>query len=766
MTPKGGVILCLAYILGLLSTAFSWGGYGVLVFGISAAILVRFGRRLSYTSKLSGRFWQVKPQLWLAAGLVGFLATLYFQVRSPHPGVNDVSFVPPADVKGQVVTVKGKVLSTPRLTRNQRGQFWLEATNLEIGNGSAHVRKEVTGKLYVTVPLLQSTGLHEGEAIAVTGILYKPKPSGNPGAFDFQAYLAQEGGFAGFKGREVSLLEAQTSPRWGWWVIRQRIIRSQVRWLDVPEGPLVSVMVLGNRVLDVPFYISDSFFKVGLAHALAASGFQVSLILGLVLALTRRFSSRIQFGFGVTALLIFVGLAGPQPSVLRAVLMGIGVLTALVLQRKTKPLGLLLLAATWLLLFNPIWIGNLSFQFSFLSTLGLVVTVPALMKRLAWLPPAIATLIAVPIAAYVWTLPLQLYTFGLVSPYSILVNIITTVPISIISLGAFVSAIAALIYPIAGSALAWLLYYPTHGLIAVIEFFSQLPGSRVAVGTISQLQLIALYGLIALVCMQKWWQRRWWLAGLIAIGLVLIPVWQTQASVFRVTVLAAGKEPVLAIQDRGKVLLVNSGNGNNARFTVLPFLQQQGVNQIDWAIATKSDRDSDWLEILQSLPVKTFYECSSLENPIVQNAVRQPFGTYQHLTVGKTVTTGFTAVKLLDPEMPILQIQIGGKTWLLIGINPDEQKKLALSRKLPRAQVLLWSGKALAPDLIKAVQPEVAIASSPILDRNTMSSLRQSKAKVFVTGRDGAIQWTPNSEFEATIEMTENKASIANLNDL
>jgi competence protein ComEC len=120
-------------------------------------------------------------------------------------------------------------------------------------------------------------------------------------------------------------------------------------------------------------------------------------------------------------------------------------------------------------------------------------------------------------------------------------------------------------------------------------------------------------------------------------------------------------------------------------------------------------------------------------------------------------------VKLLDPEMPILQMQIGGKTWLLIGINPDEQTKLALSKKLPQAQVLLWSGKALAPDLIKAVQPKVAIASSPILDRNTMSSLRQSKAKVFVTGRDGAIQWTPNGEFEATIEITENKASIANL---
>jgi len=415
MTQTSGVIFCLAYILGLLSTAVAWGGYGILTLGIAAAIILSLGARIGYRNTLLTRFRQVKPRVCLATGLVGFLATLYFQARIPQPAANDVSmFIPSADVRTQEQVVQGKVASTPRITRNQRGQFWLEATHLDIRDGTATVSKEVTGNLYVTIPLLQATGLHQSQAIAVTGVLYKPKSAANPGGFDFQAYLAQEGAFAGLKGRKVSLLEPEQSPSWGWWTIRQRIIRSQVRWLNVPEGPLVSAMVLGNRVVDVPFYISDSFVRVGLAHALAASGFQVSLILGVVLALTQHFSRRVQFSLGVTALLIFVGLTGPQPSVLRAVFMGIGVLTALVVQQKVKPLGLLLLAATVLLLFNPGWIWNLGFQFSFLATLGLVVTVPPIMKQLDWLPPAIASLIAVPIAAYVWTLPLQLYTSLLV----------------------------------------------------------------------------------------------------------------------------------------------------------------------------------------------------------------------------------------------------------------------------------------------------------------------------------------------------------------
>lgn len=758
MTPKSGVIICIAYILGLLSTSVAWGGYGVLVLGIAAAILSSFGR----TSKLYNRFGQIKPQLWLIAGLIGFLATVYFQLRIPQPAANDISrFVASADVTPgrQVVTVQGEVASTPRLTRNQRSQFWLEASKLDVRNNLANADKEVTGKLYVTVPLLQATGLHQGQAIAVIGILYKPKPSNNPGTFDFRAYLAQEGGFAGLKGRKVSLLNEEYS-RWGWWAVRQRIIRSQVQWLGVPEGPLVSALVLGNRVVDLPFNISDLFIKIGLAHALAASGFQVSLILGIVLALARRFSSRIQFGSGVLALITFVCLSGPQPSVLRAFVMGIGALAALVLQRQVKPLGLLLLAATLLLLFNPVWIWNLSFDFSFLSTLGLVITVPALVKRLDWLPPTVATLIAVPIAAFVWTIPLQLFKFGLVSPYSILVNIVTTIPLSIISIGAFISAIAALFLPIAGSAIAWLLYYPTHALIATVEFFSNLPGATVAVGTISSVQCVALYSLIGLVCLQKWWQQRWWVAGLMAISLVFIPIWQVQATT-RVTVLATGTEPVLVIQDRGRVLLVNSGKANNARYTVLPFLQQQGVNQIDWAIAlnSPSSDNSAWLEILQRLPIKNLYAFSDREAALatIQKQVGRSHVNYQYLNFGQMVATDSTSIKVLNNQIPALQLQIKDQNWLILGSQPKEQ--LTIAKKLPQAQVLLWSGN-LDPDIIQAVKPEVAIASATTLNHNTMSTLLQAKAKVFLTGQDGAIEWTPKGKFKATTETVEDKAAL------
>ena len=783
MIQTSGVIICLGYIFGLLFTAVPWGGVWILVLGIVGAILFRrrtSSRQLAQKPENAGsknkvvpNTWQTTPhpRIWLAAGLVGLLATLYFQWRVPQPGAKDISqFVPPGNSSNQeqLVIVRGEVASNPRLTRSQRGQFWLEATQLdEVKNekGSAGVSKGVTGKLYVTVPILQATGLYPSQQIAVTGILYKPKAASNPGGFDFQKFLKQEGTFAGLIGRQINVLDQER--KWGWWQIRERIVRSQVRWLGIPEGPLVSAMVLGSKAVDLPYDIRDLFVQAGLAHALAASGFQTSLILSVILQLTRRAKKATQFTLGFLALIIFLSLTGFQPAVLRAVIMGFAALIGLLLKRKVKQLGSLLLAATLLLVFNPLWIWDLGFQLSFLATLGLVVTVPALVNRLAWLPPAIAALIAVPLAATLWTLPVQLFVFGVVPSYSLLLNVVSTPLISIISIGGIISALVALIWTEAGSFLAGVLHYPTDWLIKLVEFFSKLPGNSVAVGSISTWQLLAIYVLIILVWLVPWWQRRWWFASVIAIALVFIPLWHSTNTLFRITVLESGTEPIVVVQDRGTVTVINSGDEGTGRFTILPFLQQQGVNQINWAIATdfQGNESNAWLELLQRLPIKNFYEYSPKpENSLATQAIQQELqkyqGGYQPMAVGQAVETGSIVAQLINEQLPILRLQILDQNWLLVGnIKSKEIQKLVKNGSLPHPQVL-WCAPQSLKDLVIALKPEVAIASSGNFDIKALSELNQTQTKLFFTGRDGAIQWTPNGQFEAFIEATENKSSI------
>ncbi len=797
MTSASVIVICLAYILGLLMTAVPYGGYGVLGLGVAIAAIFSLPLPVRFRNLRNN----VKPAIWLTAGVIGLVASFYLQWRTPTPAPDDISqflsLVNPENQE-QLATVSGKVQDTPSLTRSERVRFWLKATHLQIFVAENEIQDgqkdldsycsvaeevsvakpdtkllkydcQVSGKLYVTVPLLQGTGRYPGQLLAVTGRLYEPKAAANPGAFDFKAYLAKEGCFAGLAGRYITASESGGQESWGLWQIRRRIVKSQARWLGVPRGPLVSTMVLGRRAVDLPYNIRDDFIQVGLAHVLAASGFHVAIILSLVQVLTSRFSARLKLGNGTTVLIAYVCLTGGSASVWRAAFMGFGALLAPVMQRRVNPLGCLLLAAFVLLLINPLWIWDLGFQLSFLATLGLLVTSPALMKRLDWLPTTIASLIAVPIAATIWVLPLLLYVFSQISTYSILVNIITSFLIAGITMGGFISAVLGAVWPLAGSAIAWLLYYPVELLILIVRFFSRLPGSLISTGTLSLVQMLILYGLTIFLWLVPWWHkgRRWVWAFLFAIALIIVPVWHRQTTVFQVTALQTNGQPVLVIQDRGKVTLINSGDQSTARYTILPFLRQQAINQIDWGVATSNPGSrSGWYLIMQQVKVRNFASPGTL-NATLTSVVQDRNVSYQVLPVGKILpAAGSTSVKLLQDRPAVVELSIGDRTWLwLEERNQSEQNQLLQHKSLPGTQgkplqVLWWSGEPLKADLLMALKPEVAIATSENIDEETAAILTEANVSIFSTERDGALQWKPDSGFVLARENTDGSDSF------
>ncbi len=815
MNQAVAIVICLAYIMGLISTFELWGIYAVLTIGLVLAIIVqqRYRQNLRSSAKVittsqqkinsedllrSGEFLDSPSKrtrksllnsnwLWIIAGVIAFLASIYFQFRVPQPTATDISKIIPVDSESQqqVVTVRGRVISSPRKTRSEKAQLWLKVAQVSeiIGtDGSANVHQDVTGKVYVTVPLLQATGIDPGELVAITGSLYKPSPATNPGGFDFRAYLARQGSFAGVAGYKLTKTN-QESNAWGLYKIRQRIIRAQVSSLGVPEGPLVSAMVLGRRAVDLSYQLRDQFVQVGLAHVLAASGFHVSLILGVVLTLTKNLPSGARFGFGIFTLIIYVGLTGGSPSVLRAAFMGLAALLAIVSQRQVKPLASLVLAATLLLLINPLWIWDLGFQLSFLATLGLLVTAPPLMKRLDWLPSGIASLVAIPIAASVWTLPLLLSVFYVVSPYTILVNIITAPLVAVITLGGFISAILALISPHVGSLSAGILYFPVRILIEIVQFFSKLPGNQVAVGAISVYQLVVLYGLI----LATWFLRSrppevnksnkkklplkfWQWSLILAIAIIVIPLWYTRTSMFQATILNSSSEPVFVIQDRGKVTLINVGDENTAKFTVLPFLRQQGINKIDWSIALHSQKglSRGWSNIFDSLRVKTFYDVEAddeknyqTNNQPVFDALQKSQANYYTLVNNQNIELGSTQIKLINSEIPIVEFMIHGQGWLLLGdAKLSEQSKLLIARSFQPTEVLWWPGNKLNPELLNVIRPEVAIASSDSVHPDMIEFFQENNIPLFWTGRDGGIQWTPVTGFQTTLESDQVDSSF------
>ncbi len=747
-------LLCLAYIMGLAVSsysAWSWAIAGLIVGGL---YLVEAWYR-SRKKRLKFAFsWPWR----LSFALVLILSSFYGQMRLPRLASQDISiFVNSIEGRGtkQFSTVRGIVDSYPQATRSDRAQFWLQVNQLSQIQGDdpspASIR-HVDGRLYVTAPLISATGLKPGVQVVVTGTLYKPQPVINPGGLNFENYLARSGSFAGMRANQLFLTDEEQIRTWDLARIRQRIVAAQVRWLDVPIGPLVSAMALGNEAVDLPFDVKDAFVRVGLAHALAASGFQVSLIVAAVISLTKRYlAKKWQFGLGLVSILAFVAMAGPQPSVLRAAVMGIAVLVGMLLSRQLRPLNSLLLAAVVLLVIEPVWIWDVGFQLSFLATLGLVVSATPIQKRLDFIPPVLAEAIAVPLAATIWTLPIQLWTFKVVPLYSLPANVIAAPFITLISIGGMVSALVAGIFPVAGSAVAWLLLYPTKLLLAIVELFASLPGSNIAVGSIRLWQLLFLYVAILLVWQLPWWQKRWSLVLAVSMLLIAVPLAVVKGQEFKITALAAREERILVIQKNYQTALIDTGDSNTARFTVLPFLTNEAVNGLEQAITLQTNKSNTsgstidattkgWQTLHNNLAINKLYH--SPQQPLKITGLNiSTLGKAQDLLGGKS--------NLLFADPPLLEMEIGGQHWLIGGdIQIDQQRELAMPDKLKPVQAIYWSGGVLTDTFIKAIRPQVAIAATLTPNPETIQQLEKLGTKVFITGRDGAVQWTAGQGFQ------------------
>ena len=764
MNRDSWIILGWTYVLGLVTTGLFYFDY-LEVSNINRTIFIFCLCLISTVFSLTSarlKYFKFKKSLHILMIGVFIFAPIYFQLRTPKPQSNDISYELNNSVNPGLVLIQGTVINEPRITASGNIKFWFKTnqfTNIETTN-STNLTKKVSGKLYVTVPLLEGKNIYPKQLLQIQGLIYKPKSPQNPGQFNFKKYLQSYGCFAGFKGLKIIPNSSSRKLKWGWWKVRKRIIRAQVRGLGSPVGQLVSSIVLGRRAVDLPQDIRNLFITTGLAHILAASGFHVSLLLGMVLRLTSSLQPKIKLWIGLSCLLLYSFLTGFSPSVIRAILMGSGVLIAICIGGKVKPLGSLFLSLIIILLVNPLWIWNLGLQLSFLATLGLIVSVPALEEKLDWMPPLLATTISVPIAASIWTLPLIIFTFNTIASYSILVNIVSMPLVTFVSLGGMVSSFISLISPSVGSLCASLLYYPCLYLIKVTQFFSNLPGSNISIGRVSFLVIIIIYGSICLIWLNSRWRKRWNVLLFLSITVIIVPVIYSNYNLFQISVLAANKDPIIVIQDQGQTILINSGkNSNTVKYTIIPFLTSQGINKIDYGIALgKKHNSSDSWSYLQ-------------EKITVQDLINENNGRI--LLKNKVIKTDLTEIREIPSSQSEMEVGEQGKilvlktnkyNWL-IADNLNKNNLVSIENYIEDnnldtgSLVVVWSGNQSELKWLNELKPDVEIALSSRFQDQNSTIARPNVDMTYIIEEEGAVIWNPKVGFNTHFQSREYKAN-------
>jgi competence protein ComEC len=243
-------------------------------------------------------------------------------------------------------------------------------------------------------------------------------------------------------------------------------LREAASGLPSDQRRVLPGLVDGDTSLVEPD-LADAFEKAGLTHLMAVSGENLSLILGAVLGLGRLmgFGRRAGPLLAGAAILGFVIVARPSPSVLRATVMGTIALFAIVSGRERQGVPALCGAVLLLVLIDPGLARSYGFALSALATAGILVLAPSWRERLSRrMPRGLAESLAVSAAAHVACAPVLAMLGAGVSLIAIPANLLAAPAVGPATLlGVFAAVIAPMSLPIArvivipaGFAVGWI----------------------------------------------------------------------------------------------------------------------------------------------------------------------------------------------------------------------------------------------------------------------------------------------------------------------
>src|SRR5690606_3587534 len=125
--------------------------------------------------------------------------------------------------------------------------------------------------------------------------------------------------------------------------------------LTYPSEPTSSFMaglLLGSRK-GMPEELARDFQTTGLTHIVAISGYNITLVVSILMAIFKPFGKRISIVLAALGIILFTLFVGATPAVVRACIMGLIALLALNSERKGNISIILCLTAALMIGYNP-----------------------------------------------------------------------------------------------------------------------------------------------------------------------------------------------------------------------------------------------------------------------------------------------------------------------------------------------------------------------------------------------------------------------------
>jgi competence protein ComEC len=198
---------------------------------------------------------------------------------------------------------------------------------------------------------------------------------------------------------------------------------------------------------------------------------------------------------------IYTLIAGAEPPVIRAALMGSFAYIGQYLGKQTVGLLMLFWSGLIMILIEPEIIFSISFILSFSATFGILIFAPFI-RSIIKKPQVVSEAVATSLSAWIITLPILVIAFGQASIVSVIPNVLVNFMILPIMILGFLMLIVGFLLPAAALLIGFLVYLPLTYMIFLANVFSQLPFATINFES-NSIYVAIIYYLILLIIF-KW----------------------------------------------------------------------------------------------------------------------------------------------------------------------------------------------------------------------------------------------------------------------
>ncbi len=560
----------------------------LLLAGFAFGLYAAGGETAFYVLAPAGLLWAALAYIgkWREALLIaGAAVCAFFYWGTRTPEVPDLMLTP------KTMELAGEVADHP-VMKIDKTSFYLnsDCDRPDLKRIRVVVRSEVK--------------VRKGDVVIARGRLEIPREPGNPGEFDYKKYLERRQVYYIFTVKKLDHIKVIGDRRS---MLEDLILASRERGEEalkrfLPRGTaeVAKGIVLGAADEINPEDYRD-FQKTGLAHVLAASGMNIGfvMLMGVWAADALKLGRRYRGLLAALLILFYGSTAGWPVSLLRAAVMAWLGLAAYYGGREPNAPNALAVSGLVMLIWNPVWVFDLSFQLSFLATAGLIWLYPAWRQAVPYKSKLVDAFL-IPLAAQAATLPLIVGSFSLFSLSSVIANFAAAYLCGVALILSLAGFFAGTVIPFSAALFLYPAGLAVDGITWVSKSLSSITGSYLWVAPPPLWFILAFYlGLVASARGLRCRDRRMLVGGLLLIGVYLgclvMPAGMKDRGWMEVTFLDVGQgDAVLVKSPQGRFMMIDCGGSqfwDVGQQTVVPAMARRGLRELDILVITHPDLD-------------------------------------------------------------------------------------------------------------------------------------------------------------------------------